>query len=251
MEGRMSGTHEMISGPSGWLRWVHEFMFALNLVWIIVWIERVRTKTLGGPVLANWVFELGRGIYQHVNINNSTILDQSIWSFAVASVVFLLLRLFSLSPSADLAMRTIAGAAAIAAYPIATLFYGMAYPDCCNETSRIVFSLELIIVLICGILFYLRKDWISGPIMIVALALHFILWAWITSSYFNIFEYVSVRRAAFYHPSWGRTLASLGLDMVFTFGFPAFGFLASLTWVRYVSGLAVSVGPVPTAQSAN
>jgi hypothetical protein len=236
MEGHMSGTREMISGPSRWLRWVHEYMFALNLVWIVVWIERVRTKALGGPVLAHWVFAFGHSIYQHVFINNFTIMDQLIWSFAMASVVFFLLRFFSLFSGGDFAMRTIAGAAAIAAYPIATLFYGLAYPDCCNEAARIVFSLEVIIVLICGILFYLRKGRISGPLMIVALALHFTLWAWITSSYFNIPEFVSATRTAYYHPSWRRTLASLGLEMVFTFGFPAFGFLASFTWVRYLSG---------------
>ena len=36
--------NEIIPRPSKWLRWAHEYMFSLNLVWAIVWIERVQTK---------------------------------------------------------------------------------------------------------------------------------------------------------------------------------------------------------------
>jgi hypothetical protein len=46
--------------------------------------------------------------------------------------------------------------------------------------------------------------------------------------------------------AWGRTLGVLGFEMVFKFGFPVFGLLASVTWVRYIrrpsesSGMAVA-----------
>lgn len=231
----MSGARETISGPSRWLRWAHEYMFALNLVWIIVWIERVTSKNLGGHFIQHYVFVLGRGAAGFAYISDFTIIEQLIWSFTLATFVFLVLRLLSGFAATDLAMRTAAGVAAIAVYPIATLYTGLLTGnDCCAASYKIRYALEVMIVLTCGILFYLKNRRISVPLMIVALALHFSIWAWITSSYFNILEFFNAQRTAFYHPSWSRVLASLGVNIVFTFGFPVFGFLASLTWVRYV-----------------
>lgn len=221
--------------PSKWLRWTHEYMFVLNLAWIIVWYERVRTKNLGGRVLADYVAALFRGAYQLVSpIGGPTILDQLTWSFVVATIGFFLLRLLSRFAITDVALRTVAGAAAIGAFPIANLVFGLTYSSCCAEVNRIGLALEVIVVLTCGILFYLRIGRISGPLMIVALVLHFTMWAWVTSSYFNIPAFVSdMRSFEYYHP-WRRTLGSLTFKMVFNFGFPAFGLLASVLWVRYV-----------------
>jgi len=210
-------------------------MFALNLAWIIVWIERVRTPMFGGRALSDYIAVLVRGAYQFVlPIGGPTILDQLTWSFVVATIGFFLLRLLSRFAITDVALRTVAGVAAIAAFPIANLVFGLTYSSCCVKASKMGLAFELIVVLICGILFYPGKRWIPGPLMIVVLVLHFTMWAWETSSYFNIPAFVSdMRSFEYYHP-WRRTLGSLGFKMVFTFGFPAFGLLASVIWVRYV-----------------
>jgi hypothetical protein len=78
-----------IPRSSRWLRWAHEYMFALNLIWIIVWIENARTKNLGGRVLADYVAALVRGAYQLVSpIGGHGILEQLVWSFALATIGF-------------------------------------------------------------------------------------------------------------------------------------------------------------------
>ena len=68
---------------SRWLRWTHEYVFSLNLAWTIVWIERVKTKVLGGRVIGDYISALVGGAYQLVSpIGGRTILDQLIWSLS-------------------------------------------------------------------------------------------------------------------------------------------------------------------------
>jgi hypothetical protein len=238
--------NEIIPRSSRWLRWTHEYMFSLNLVWIIVWIVRGSTKTLGGRVLADYVAVLIRGAYQLVSpIGGHTILEQMVWSFVLAAIGFFLLRLLSRFAVTNIALRTIVGAIAIAAFPIASLFFGLTYPSyptCCAEAHKTGFALEVIVVLICAILFYLGKRMISGPLMIIALVFHFTMWAWVTSSYFNFLQVSALRSSEYYHP-WARTLGVLTLGTIFHFGLPAFGLLASLTWVRYVRRSSESYAP--------
>src|SRR5579864_6811156 len=124
-----------IPRSSTWLRWTHEYLLSLNLAWSIVWIERVRTKILGGHFLAHFVSGLVGGAYQLVSpIGGYTILEQVVWSLVLATIVFFLLRLLSGFAVTNTVLRTIAGALAITAFPIAALFFGLAYPDCCPET---------------------------------------------------------------------------------------------------------------------
>jgi hypothetical protein len=140
------------------------------------------------------------------------------------------------------ALRTVAGAVSIAAFPIATLFFGLTYPDCCADTSKIGLGLELTVVVVCAILFYSRKPLIPGSLMIVILVLHFILWGWATSSYVNVVASASALRSDAYYDSWERTLGVLGFEVAFKFGFPVFGLLASLIWVRFVRRPSESSG---------
>src|SRR5258706_8953490 len=224
--------NEVIPGSSRWQRWAHEYAFSLNLAWIIVWVERVRSKTLGGPVLAHFVSKLVGGAYQLVSpIGGFTILEQLVWSFGVALILFALLRSLSSFNVANV-LRPIAGAVSIAALPIATLFLGLSYPDCCSWVAKVMLTLEVAFALICATVFYLRKPWIRSPLMTVVIALHFTLWAWATSSYFNFLDFSALSTSEYYH-SWGRTVSVLGIGTIFHFGLPAFGLLASLSWVRY------------------
>jgi hypothetical protein len=235
--------NEVIPSSSRWLRWAHEYAFSLNLTWIIVWLERVRNKTLGGPVLAHFVSRLVGRAYQLVSpIGGFTILEQLVWSFGVALIVFVLLRSLSGFAVMSDALRTVAGAVSIAAFPIATLFFGLTYPDCCADTSKIGLGLELTVVVVCAILFYRRKPLIPGSLMIVILVLHFILWGWATSSYVNVVASASALRSDAYYDSWERTLGVLGFEVAFKFGFPVFGLLASLIWVRFVRRPSESSG---------
>jgi hypothetical protein len=230
--------NKTISISNRWLRWVHEYAFSLNLTWIIVWFERVHSKGLGGHSLARFVAHLVGSAYQLVSpIGGYTILEQVVWSFGVATITFLVLRLMSGLVLTDVALRTIAGAAAIATFPTATLSLGLAYPDCCAEIDRAGLALETVAVLICGIFFYLRKSWIPGMLMILLLILHFSFWAWATSSYVTVPEIFrdmsAFRNSEYYHP-WTRTVGVLGFKAVFRCGSPIFGLIAGLTWISYL-----------------
>ena len=229
--------NEIAPEPSRRLRWAHEFMLSLNLAWIAVWLVRVRSKTLGGPALAHRVSASVGEAYQLVSpIGGYTILEQVVWSICASLILFFVLRFTARMAITKFTLRTIAGLLAIGAFPFASLFLGLTYPACCAGTSVITLTLELILVLTCGIVFYfyLGRRWISTRLMAAVLVLHFAIWAWVTSSYVNVPDLLSdLRNSEYYHP-WSRALGVMALDLTFTLGFAIFGLLSSLIWVRFV-----------------
>src|SRR5271169_5122586 len=215
-------------------RWTHEYMFSLNLAWAIVWIERSAGKTIARNGTAS-IVRLARGLeYLVTPIGGRTILEQLVWSFALAAGAFLLLRLLSRFAITNVALRTIAGAVAVAGFPFATLLCGFFWPSYRISFCDWALFLEVAIIFTCGALYYSRKRVVTAPLLISVLLLHFVMWAWLTSSYVNALAFVREMRSTDYYHPWGRTLGSLAISIVFNFGFPIFGFLASLTWVRYV-----------------
>ena len=158
------------------------------------------------------------------------------WSFVLATLFFLLLQLLSRFAVVNTALRTIAGAVAIVGFPLASVFVPFGFvsaPSRIEAYHRALF-LEVVLVVICAVLYYRRKPMFSMPLIILMLFLHFGVWAWITSSYVNVPAFINdLRSSEYYHP-WRRTLGSLSLAMAFNFGFPILGFLASITWASYV-----------------
>lgn len=224
----------VISESGRWLRWVHEYLFSLNLAWAVVWIERVRNS---GNFIAYYRSKLVREPYQMVApIGGHTIFDQLLWSFVLAALVFCSLRLLSRLVVSNAALRIIAGAAAIVGFPLACMFvpYAFVSADIRVGAYHRALLLELIFVLICGTLYYLRKPPLSIPLMVLVLCLHFAIWAWIASCYVNVPVFISTLRSSEYYHPWRRTLGSLSLAMAFNLGFPVLGLVASLSWVRYV-----------------
>jgi hypothetical protein len=231
----VSSCFTSVSNSCMTFRWTHEYMFSLNLAWAIVWIERVASKTLGGNGAASIVAKLVRGAEYLVSpIGGRTILEQLLWSFIRAGAGFLLLRLLSRFAITNIALRTISGALAVASFPFATLLYGFSRPSWRNSLFDWALFLEVAIILTCAVLYYLRNRFVTAGLLIAFFVFHFAMWAWLTSSYFDPLAFIGeMRSTGYYHP-WGRTLSSLGISIVFNFGFPIFGLLASLTWVRYV-----------------
>jgi hypothetical protein len=223
--------------PRSVLRYLTEYLCSLNLAWALVWVERTTHKTLGGSTLVNFISRLVRGLEQFVvPTGGHTILDQLIWSLVISVFGFCLLRALSGFPLTNLALRTVAGGLAIVVFPVAMRSFSLDRASDVHpiEGSAVVLMLEIVVVLICGVLFLRKNRLVSGPRLIALLLCHFVLWAWMTSSYINVFSFVSdMRASAYYHP-WGRTLGSLAVALAFRFGFPVLGFLASLSWVLYV-----------------
>jgi hypothetical protein len=218
--------------PSPWLRWTHEYMFSLNLAWAIVWIEGVNTKYMGGPVVAAYFCRFFRKTIPFLAERDSIVFwELVVWSFMLSVAFFASLRMLSPFAVTDVALRTASGAAAIAMFPLAMWIpAGPAY----QIAPYHIALLEVIVVLTCGVLYYLRKSPLSTMLMLIVLLVHFTIWAWLRGSYFDVFACISDYRSNTYYHSWGRTLSVCSLKMLYTFGFPVIGLLASMTWVRYV-----------------
>jgi hypothetical protein len=222
--------------PGGWLRLACEYTFSLNVAWGIVWAERSTHKFLGGHVAANYVAGLLRGTYQIASpVGGHTVPEQLVWSLAGSLVVFCLLRSLSRFALLQAPICALAGLTGITLFPIVmkpSLF--VFEPTYRFQFLNIMFLSEVGVVLVCALLFGPRKRFIAFPVFVTALIAHFTLWAWLTSSYINIpLLLSSLRNSAYYQP-WPRTLGTLSLAILFNFGFPVIGFLASLTWALYI-----------------
>jgi len=233
----VSRVDELTSRPTRWVRWAYEYTLSLNLAWIAVWVERGTNKFIGGRILADYIAALVGGAYQLASpIGGHTVLEQLVWSFALAAIGFLFLRLLSRFPVTQLLLSSIGGVVSIASLPIAACLslFGIGPSTYHFEAYRAELYLEVVVVLICALLFYFRKRFLTIPLMIVVLVLHFAIWAWVTGCYVNIpSSFEALRSSAYYHP-WKRTLGTLSLAVIFNFGFPVIGFLASLTWALYI-----------------
>jgi hypothetical protein len=206
----------------------------LNLAWAIVWIEGAESKYgVGGPVVAPYFHKIFR--YPIGLVAEPAFLEVTVWPLIVATVAFPFLRALSRFAATDVALRTIAGVAAIASFPLAFWLSPEAFSylrDYRIESLYIAISIEVIFVLICAILYYLRRPPLSASLMVVILLVHFTICAWMTHRYADIFSCFSVYHRPFH--SWGRTFAVCAIRTAFFFGFPVVGFLAGAAWVFYV-----------------
>ena len=164
-------------------------------------------------------------IYGRLRIEDPpAVLDQVMWSFILAFLLFLLLRFIAQLTITRVLLCTFAGGLALGILPI---FY-LVFPSSAMGPSRVMphtapLLAETVCVLICGLLFYLKRLPISWAGCLAFVLLHFGLWGWMTSSY------VSLQR--YRHGLW-----NLGtwVSIAFYFGFPLIGFLSSVTWGLYV-----------------
>jgi hypothetical protein len=231
----MKNEMNALSTSSKWPRWIHEYLFLLNLAWAIVWIERecvVSKYGVGGHAVASYFHRIFR--YPIALLGHPGFLEQTVWPLIVATVAFAFLRVLSRFAATDVALRTIAGAAAIGGGPLALwitdgFFLQRNYRI---ESLYIAISLDVIFVSICAILYYLRRPPLSAPLMVVVLLVHFTICVWMTKGYTDILSCFSAYHQRFH--SWGRTFATCSIWIAFRTGFPVVGFLSAVLWVFYV-----------------
>jgi len=227
--------NEIIQKPRRWLQWTYEFVFCLNLAWTTVWVERIQSKALGGRFV-EYISAIIQRVFPHATISlgeGKTVLEQIVWSFLLAAIGFLLLRLLGRFAVTNVALRTVAGGVAIVAFPVVALKFpfGFILTNDLSGAVEIVLILEVVVVLACGFLYFVRNRLISALLMSLLLFLHFALWAYLTESYVNVPElFRLVRDVPNLHP-WSL---GLWLSIVFRAGFPLIGLLASVIWVGYV-----------------
>ncbi len=205
------------------LRWLHEFLFSLNLSWIVIWLER------GHP---SWPLAVERSpyllkLYGRLRLGEPpTILDQVIWSFLLAVLVFLLLRSAARLNVARLLLRTLAGVFALTAFPS---FY-LAFPSNAmgpfqSAPHALLLVIETFCALLCGILFYLELVTVP-PIVYVGLALlHFSFWSWLTPNHVSLRGQIC---------RYGMLTLGTWVSIAFYFGFPVIGFFSTIAWGLFV-----------------
>jgi hypothetical protein len=204
------------------LRWIHEFLFSLNLGWIAVWHERMSRSTPLYPL------PVVRYLYWHTHfVEPQTVIEQVCWSIIVGVSVFALFRLLSRLWLTEALMRTVAGAVALAGFPFFALTDRFAHLAPLRiEAYAFFLVFETLVVLLCAIFYYLRKWPLPAGPSVILLFLHFSLWAWATGSWVNPLQEVR---------GYGFGGVGIWISTLFHFGFPLMGFLSSLTWARYLN----------------
>jgi hypothetical protein len=206
--------------------WTHEFLFSLNCSWVWIWIERGRPSW---PFLVERSPRLMR-LYGSFRLSEPpTVLDQVMWSLVLGVLIFLVLRVIAHLDVTRFVLCTFAGGFALVAFPAFYLFFP-AHALGPFETLRhpIALLVELVVVVVFGSLFYLKRFPIPFAASIVLLLLHFGLWACVTSSYVNVHSEIS--RYGLWNPgTW--------ISTVFYCGFPVIGFLSTVAWGLYIRGI--------------
>ncbi|MGB2635931.1 MAG: hypothetical protein WAM58_18525 [Candidatus Acidiferrum sp.] len=134
-------------------------------------------------------------------------------------------------------MRIVAGAVALAGFPFVALQqypFGLIRSSYESEAYHVALCLEVAFALICGAIFYLQKPWLPTWLILVIFFVHFGAWGWVTSSYVNAPLLISTFRGSPYYHSWAWTVGLTLLSILFNFGFPIIGLLASMLWVGYI-----------------
>ena len=138
------------------MRWIHELLFSLNLAWLGVWYTRVCSRPSFSWLYA---FPVVQYSYWHTrHVEPETVLVQVFWSLIFGVAIFTIFRTLDRVWPTWLVLRAIGGVFALGGFSFLALIFRSSF----LEPQRIghyamLLTLELIVVLICGALFYLRK----------------------------------------------------------------------------------------------
>ena len=222
----MVGNNQSMARVGNVVTRVNLLLFSLNLAWIatcylMTWTGLFDVLPLRGEVPV--IF--GRGIWMP---NGAYVLRQVVYSFVFSGPVFLSLLLLARVSSISSHLRAMAGPVAITGFPLYYLFVRyrfnpafILYPGHCLELT-----LETLVVLTCGVLYYLRRWPIPSAVSLVILLGHFILWAWVTGNHANPFV---LRHTILpeYRMSTLGVAFRVCVMMIYFNGFPAIGFLSA------------------------
>jgi len=226
-----------------WPRWIHEICFSFDLAWLTIWSQATRKGTI-----LFWYGDLPfvRYLYRHSGISlPEWVLEQILWSLCLAVVIFIVLRLLALGRLENLFLRIPAGTLAIAGFPVLAVSLPISFfrgPEPWSPAASHWLFVEIAISLICAFLYYFRKWPVPAGISVLFLVLHFGFWSWLTGAHLSLvaaIRWYGFMRAAF----WA--------SVIFYWGCPVFGFLASLAWGFYVRFIVhrdpIGSGPAPSA----
>jgi len=183
--------------------------------------------------LESWVAKV---YYRFQTFEPQVVVAQALLSILLAAFTFLALRLLSRFSATEKMLRTIAGAIGVLAGPgVALIFpeaFSFAYEVLIGdyyqwfyrvEQYRGWLCVELLLVSICMLLYYLRQRSVFLPL--VLLVLHFSLWSWTTGMHANL-----IRLARDY----GSLKVAFWISASFYWAIPVLGLFSSACWVVYI-----------------
>lgn len=203
---------------------------------MILWVEHGNSKLTPWLAFSPWVQRLYLRLHP---IEPEVVVMQALWSFLLATLIFLVLRILArFSPTSGF-LSALAGLIALVGFPLVALRFPALFnqPEPLLDRFAVGFLwlyCEVALSLICGLLYYLRKWPLPAIPTILLLILHFSFWAWLTGEHVNL---VAEAR------SYGSVRPAFWIAVIFYWGFPVFGFLSSLIWGLYVRPQASETFP--------
>jgi hypothetical protein len=224
------------SGDTNWVyRALLEASLSLNVAWIIVWIIRADGALAAWPSYSSWIDRL----YLHVEVQEGMIaLEQVLSSAILAILLFVVFRMMSKFSLVERLFRIYAGPSSLIAFPVVALVRPRAF----SLPHEVLFGaywqwsyrvevywrwllLEVLLVLLCTGIYFLAEFGIRRSIVSSLLLLHFGLWSWATGMHANLLYLLRI---------YGSPKPAFWISALFYWGFPVFGFLASVAWALYV-----------------
>lgn len=103
-------------------------------------------------------------------------------SFVLAAIIFLVVRITTYVRPARSLLLILPGLVSVAAYPLGSLWSQLHWLRMSNAHA-LWLLLEIIIVVVCTMLYLYRRWPISGRLTLVLLAVHFGFWLWVSGSF--------------------------------------------------------------------
>lgn len=182
------------------------------------------------------------------------VVNQVEWSLFFGSVVFIVILVFDKTKLIKIMLKTFAGVCALAGLPLVALaypgafFHRLGYLDRHLNRFALPTSLlicELLVAVMCGVLYYLRRWPFPTAANLVLLILHFSFWSWLSGTHQN-----SLAAAHAYYSQWASLPLEFWFWAIFFWGFPLLGFLSSIAWGACINRNVREVAEIRTLRGS-
>jgi hypothetical protein len=218
-------------------QWLYLFMCSLNVATVVVTLEEMKGSSvflgiLGYP-LDIFLFPLLRRIYRDNSFRNGYLV-YILMCLLLATIIFALLRVLNVALLLRPVLLVSAGIAGVAGYPVLFLWLRSFYRI--SQTKTLWLVLETGAAAVSTVLYLYRRWPLPQLLSLSLLVAHFCFWGWVSYRYVGLLDVI--RSYGF----WSFTFLNW---VVLHFAFALPGFLATLSWAKYLSpsGGAGTDGP--------
>jgi len=202
------------------MRWFHELIFSIYFPFLAI---SAHEREVGG----RWAIEIVRWGISHGYLRNYGLIFEDyrvdiadvllVWSSIL--VVYVVVRLTAKLSISRILLRYVAGALAVAGYPLTLI---------CTRYNMPFLYVELAIAIACFVLWAKHKWPISKPVNIFLVILHYAFWASLGGGRSFAGGLLLL------WPSWYRNWGMTKLTISYTWGiYPLLGFCSALLWACF------------------